>query len=121
MLVLHFLTPHSFPGTKQQDLSPWEEDEEPHGPSLHSELTARPTMDINWKTIPWSSKQVHGTVQVRFIPGFCPFCSEKMLACLFFMCAMLQSLWQHFSSHLLIFTPLNQNYTKSRDFLINIH
>lgn len=61
-----------------------------------------------------------GIGQARFIPGFCLFCSEEMLAHLFFMCAMLQS-WLHFSFHIFIFTLLTQDHTKSWDFLINIH
>lgn len=61
-----------------------------------------------------------GIVQVRFIPGFCPFCSEETLAHLLFMCAMLQPLWLHFS-HLFIFTLPIQDHIKSRDFLINTY
>lgn len=43
-------------------------------------------------------------VQVRFIPGFYPFCSEEMLAHIFFMCVMLQSLWQTLLTSLFLYS-----------------
>lgn len=51
------------------------------------------------------SEQVHAIDQVRHSSGqvsydFCPFSSKELLARLFFMYAMLQSLWLQFCQHL---------------------
>lgn len=69
---------------------------------MPSELNVWSTIDTNWKNTSCSSEQVHW-VQIRFIPGFCPFCSEEVLAHIFFMGAMLQSLRRYLA--LLYFYP----------------